>query len=539
MEPNDQESILLKLIEKFQRLMDQFNKNKKRNISVVLLVGVTGSGKSTIFNFLSGADFIIDENNELVIKNPSNKFSKMIGGMNSVTKEPNFYHNTQNNHLIVDFPGFQDTNGEWDQLLFELLFYKIVTSGPIKIIYVIKTPENSLPNRGSDLQEFIKQVFLKGNVNIQQFNLLLNCYLEDLQEEQLRNKIKDDLKYVNLSQQIDKILIVRKAKKNDQLNQIFNHQQRQILWQQIEQMQAIKILPQKLPKSEIISDYLRSTTLQTIEKYGNVLCDLFDNSFTTLSESQSQKTQQQMQKLLQVIKIDNNESPLNWYTNFISICEELTKNLPAKSNILNSNNNFKEIFVYFSQFSDLIKGYDEMTIMKSIAQDQLKKVEEIIYTRLKFLEKAQKDRAKISQMENQKNKLQLSMISYESQIKNLSNELDQSKSQINKSKSEKDKIERENQSQIRELQRQLALARQSHSNIDDEQKNHLQRQNSEYQNNIQILKQQLREYKQNEETEKLKKKVQIQNEKINTLEKENDILKKRPTSSSNSSCQLI
>ena len=38
----------------------------------------------------------------------------MKGGMNSVTKDPNFYYNSKNNHMIIDFPGFNDTNGELD-----------------------------------------------------------------------------------------------------------------------------------------------------------------------------------------------------------------------------------------------------------------------------------------------------------------------------------------------------------------------------------------------------------------------------------------
>lgn len=51
MENDNLESTLLKIIGKFKKLIDEFNSNKKKNISVVLLVGVTGSGKSTIFNF--------------------------------------------------------------------------------------------------------------------------------------------------------------------------------------------------------------------------------------------------------------------------------------------------------------------------------------------------------------------------------------------------------------------------------------------------------------------------------------------------------
>lgn len=72
----------------------------------------------------------------------------MKGGMNSVTKEPKYYFNPESNHLLIDFPGFQDTDGEVDQLLMELLFQRVVTIMPVKVVYVIKNNESTLPNRG-------------------------------------------------------------------------------------------------------------------------------------------------------------------------------------------------------------------------------------------------------------------------------------------------------------------------------------------------------------------------------------------------------
>ncbi|CAD8080628.1 unnamed protein product [Paramecium primaurelia] len=526
---NDQEQTLLKIIEKFQRQMDEFNKHKKQNMSVVLLVGVTGSGKSTIFNFQSGADFIINDKKQLEIKNPSNNFSKMFGGMNSITKEPNFYHNSQNNHLIIDFPGFQDTSGDWDQLLFELLFYKIVTSGPIKIIYVIKNPENSLPNRGSDLQEFIKQICLQGRINIQKFNLILNCYLEDLSDEELQNSVKEDLRAVNILQSIDKILVLRKAKKNDEIQTIFNNEQRQTLWQQIEQMQSIKIQPQKLPKSEIISEYLRYTTLKTIEKYGSGLCDIFDNKYTQLTDAQNRATQVQMQKLLDVIKKENKGSPLDWYINFISICEQLTTNLTGKSDLSNRSNNFKKIFTYFSQFSDLIKGYDEMKIIKSIAEDQLNKIEKIISTRIAFLKKAEQDKAAISKIESEKYALQRNINQSQSQITSLQKRIQSS--------------EWEHNQEIQQLKTQIESAQKQHNNLDVYEQRELQRQAQRQEEEIQMLKDQLKEFKQQKQNEQdLKQTINYYNQKIGQMEKQIDDIKKRPnsqSSSSNSSCQLI
>lgn len=35
----------------------------------------------------------------------------MAYGLKSVTKEPFYYFNKDNNYLLIDFPGFNDTDG--------------------------------------------------------------------------------------------------------------------------------------------------------------------------------------------------------------------------------------------------------------------------------------------------------------------------------------------------------------------------------------------------------------------------------------------
>ena len=44
----------------------------------------------------------------------NDKFSIMKSGLQSITKEPKYYFNDEKNHLLIDFPGFNDTKGALD-----------------------------------------------------------------------------------------------------------------------------------------------------------------------------------------------------------------------------------------------------------------------------------------------------------------------------------------------------------------------------------------------------------------------------------------
>ncbi|CAD8107984.1 unnamed protein product [Paramecium sonneborni] len=463
------ESILMKIIGNAQRLFDEFNMNKKQKMSVVLLIGVTGSGKSTIFNFLSGADFSFNNDKvELEIKNPQNHYSKMATGTNSITKEPNFYHNKQNNHLIIDFPGFQDTNGDQDQLLFELFFQKIVTSGPLKIIYVIKNTESTLPNRATDLQEFIKQLCQKGNIKFEKLNLLLNCYMENLSDEKLQKKSKRSQNLLIYHYQLIKYFY-------DGLQKVFNDQKRQQIWQNIQQMQPITIKLQKLPKSQIISEYLRRRILITIQKYGNVLQTYFDKQFQYLSDSQMKAAITQMENLLDLVNGLSSNSSFEWYTKYIQICEQLAKSLSIQDDIITHSNNFRQIFTYYQQFSDIIQGYEDIKILKIIAEDQLKNIKNLINQRLEFLKTKLQYNVKVTQLEKDKQQQDSKIQTYEQEIKNLSAQ------------------GQENTKEIKDLNDRLKKAQESKSTLNEQIQNLINNQQQQNQQFLAIIKQQHRD----------------------------------------------
>ncbi|CAD8066625.1 unnamed protein product [Paramecium primaurelia] len=445
-----EEKKLLEMSQIIQKLVEEFTRNTKNQGSVVLFVGSTGSGKSTTFNFLSGAEFKLNDDEELELKNILKNFSNMNPGLESVTKEPNFFYNESNKHLIIDFPGFLDTNGDWDQLLIELLFNKIVSLGELKIIYVLNNPQNTLQNRGSDLQEFLKQL---DNPKI---NLILNCYMANWADEKLINKIKNDLEQVKSSVNepklidlIDKILVKRKASNQDQLNSIFNNEQRQIFWKEIEELSKIKIKPRRIHKSEIISQYIISKATNIIQEYGDILSLIFEQNNNQEDEKYNQ---QQHQKLLQfqvLLKNKNKLSPLQWFLDFIKICEELTLNLYKSK-----SGDFLKIFQYFEQFQEFIDGYQYLDNINKQAQQNLQQVEKLFHLKIESQEKIKKAEEEKRRAEEDKRRA----------------EEDKRKAEENKRKAEEEKLKIE-----QEIANQKLEAEKLRCQMVEQQREHEQR----------------------------------------------------------------
>lgn len=55
---------MLELIENITKFLDEFESRLKKDLQVILLIGMTGAGKSTIFNFLVGAEFYLIEKDD-------------------------------------------------------------------------------------------------------------------------------------------------------------------------------------------------------------------------------------------------------------------------------------------------------------------------------------------------------------------------------------------------------------------------------------------------------------------------------------------
>ncbi|XP_065640597.1 uncharacterized protein LOC136073158 isoform X2 [Hydra vulgaris] len=105
--------------------------------NIVLFIGNTGSGKSTLINYLIEKELLVDENDNIVLKNQNDASAMMIGdSVLSKTLLPKFIE--LDHFLLYDLPGFNDTRG----LLLNLVnaaFLKNIIENAKTVRFVIVT----------------------------------------------------------------------------------------------------------------------------------------------------------------------------------------------------------------------------------------------------------------------------------------------------------------------------------------------------------------------------------------------------------------
>ncbi|CAD8111198.1 unnamed protein product [Paramecium sonneborni] len=405
------EKTLLQIIDRISIQLDYFESKMQQNINVLILVGNTGSGKSTIFNFLCGAKFkyVVTEDDEyLDLAEKSDLYSEMNSGMKSVTKEPKYYYNEAFNHLLIDFPGFHDTNGEIDQLIIQMIFYKFITKSNVKIAYVITHPQNNFLERGQGLQQFINSVFKEGNIEISKLALILNSYQQNQSDKKLILLVQKQLQDLQ-DDKYDKhewISVIRKIQSEEQLNKVFSDENREKLWLELITVNEIQFQPQVLPYSDKISTYITEKSNQILTQ----ICQQMDFNLTLKQKDLNDEQFILLQSLINSIQHILSSTPEyieDWFNKFINVSLELSQTFHFENDITENSSNFLKIFNFFSFFSEFICGYTAFE--KHCIQVQQK----CTY----FLENLQK-RIELQRAFEERNREQQSRIKVENQLTN-------------------------------------------------------------------------------------------------------------------------
>ncbi|CAK89819.1 unnamed protein product (macronuclear) [Paramecium tetraurelia] len=490
---NEQE--LLHIINNHSKLFGLFQDQNSKYSQVIILIGVTGAGKSTLFNFLSGAEFEMngpESRQNLCIKDKSERFSIIKGGLKSVTKSPNYYFSHQSNSLLIDFPGFQDTDGKIDQVLTQLLFYQIVKSANVRIVYVIKHLENQFNNRGTSLQQFISQTFQGENFDISQICLMLNCYNDNLTDENLITNVQSQLERIyNCRPQ--NICVMRKISKNQDIEQILTPQKRNYLFQQFLKSNPVLISLKYVPNCEKIGLQLSEKSEQILDQ----LCSTLENNLNdNLEKLTCEQVNNLEQSLKQISLFLNNQKKdmVNWFQELINYFVKSISLLNFQNQKCQDYSNFMTILSFFAQLSEFIPGYEDIKNNCKIAQEKCENIIRIIKGKLDLIQKQQdllkveKEKMKESQLrlradENSQKQSQLA----QQASQNLSQHLivyQNTQNDLNKERQEKFEIQTQQQILIQQFQQQ----QDENQRIEKDKinmKNTLETENLRYQSRIQ------------------------------------------------------
>ena len=125
----------------FQRYVDENIHDRQK---IVLFLGLTGSGKSTLVALLTGKELIVKKRSADECELVCPGFG-IAGGAKSVTKSP-IIHKISESVSICDCPGFEDTEGESDEILHAYQMFKLFGKEnerklKIKIVFVVSDDE--------------------------------------------------------------------------------------------------------------------------------------------------------------------------------------------------------------------------------------------------------------------------------------------------------------------------------------------------------------------------------------------------------------
>lgn len=155
------EEIARRVREEFDRNAHVFNSAKDQHI--VVFLGNTGAGKSTLINLLAGKELVTGPyENDYVLADPEDQFAMAIGtGGNSETLYPKSID--VKGLRFFDLPGFNDTDGSERNLVNAAFIRQILTdAASVRLVFVAGQDQFTADRSASVKQMFncIKQLFV-------------------------------------------------------------------------------------------------------------------------------------------------------------------------------------------------------------------------------------------------------------------------------------------------------------------------------------------------------------------------------------------
>ncbi|OMJ75491.1 hypothetical protein SteCoe_25340 [Stentor coeruleus] len=161
--------------QKFSRFLEEnsqlFNSSIGKEITVY--IGNTGSGKSTLINYLCNIELTVSNNDNIILKNSSDYHAMKIGcSSSSQTSSPQFVQ--YGDILHYDFPGFGDTRGETQNLINGCFIKNVIEGAKFSRLIIVISIDEIIAQRGMIFKNLIKTIaLLIPNQQIEYFSSLI------------------------------------------------------------------------------------------------------------------------------------------------------------------------------------------------------------------------------------------------------------------------------------------------------------------------------------------------------------------------------
>ncbi|CAD8097074.1 unnamed protein product [Paramecium sonneborni] len=477
------EKDFLTLIQNFKQQVEEAEIASKDCKEAVIFLGDTGSGKSTLVNWLNNAQFEVEKSiydeDEVTLKMKSDQTQKIsiIGeGIKSVTLYPQYFNNQDQKILTIDFPGFKDTRGWQEQLIIKMMYMDVVKRLDTKFVIVVEQPTCKFQSRGASLQELVNTTFQPQDcAQIDSICLILNQFGEGEKKfETLKTRILSDLESMKRNLNKDKraqyvyeafqknIQIVGKINNEEDFKRIFSDENRKQLWQAIKSTQKIQINCQKLEQSWNIGEYL----LVMSDEYLKDILNFLNKTWTqkVIVEYNFQILKQMIEKL--EIKIKEN-ADFKYFKEIPNFLDELCKISNTNTSqdiqkIQKDYQSFFELFQFFERYKEFIQGYKSFeeytkqiqqyfTFTKTSLESQNEK--------LKLIQEHNEQQAKLQKekqlLEKETNNIKEECaIAKQQQIKIQQDVIEKYRSQIEKAQDMFKEQVKQNQEQTKEMHQQ-------------------------------------------------------------------------------------
>ena len=318
-----------KTLASYLKSVDIAKETLQNSNNVVMVLGSTGAGKSTLVNYLQGASYEKDPAFDIVkaplrLSEKSKEYAQTSDCMGkSTTTVPGMYnHNTD--FVYVDFPGFGDLSDDEESLLASALvaryFFRYIKS--IKAIVVVTNIDEITGTRGKyflKLVETLQTVIKELSLVKSSLFFLLNKFEDDIEEHDYTTAVARIVKTLQFKMTGDEGLIARliedKRKAEGRLSKL-NQKPSETTEEKNKKLKKINKLMQTLKKLDDALQLVNNLRVKNICSATNNVEDISLRVMFADFTDQGEFRQQFEQRMKQVCVAIN---PKNFYFNQLNI----------------------------------------------------------------------------------------------------------------------------------------------------------------------------------------------------------------------------